>query len=125
MGKVSREQAVQYIPLAEEPIQTLYEIMYENKKPLPYRKPDGTIGHVTGKYLEWWPNPRTFFDTETGSYFYEFVPRSEWGLTYHVRRPMRNPIALFFRYYAEGRASGFPWWPVVHFSAKYMWKGFR
>lgn len=93
--------------------------MTETRLPLPvYRDPRGRIRSIPGLAAETWPYPRVV--EIDGIEFVEWpLPAdTDWGLTFHGPWQPRTWIGYFVSQYVEGMASGFPWWPVVVFSAR-------
>lgn len=89
--------------------------------PMPvYRRPRGGFRPIVGHAAETWPYPRVL-DVD-GSVFVEMPWGDDWGITFHTRTRPLTPLGEFISQYAEGTASGFPWWPVVVFSARVAWR---
>lgn len=94
--------------------------------PLPaYLDSRGRVRTITGRAAETWPYLRVITHAD-GAEFVEWPLPSEsgWGLTFHVvrRRSWWNVPGRFVDHYVEGRASGFPWWPVVVYSTRWAIK---
>jgi hypothetical protein len=85
-----------------------------------YRTPRGQFKPISGKHAATYPHPRVI---EVDDVLYvEWVSGDGWGMTHHAVRWPRTPVGMFFQQYVEGRASGFPWWPVVAFSLVSAWQ---
>lgn len=100
------------IPVAHLPTE-------EHRNPLPqYRTPSGRIAKIAGAAADSWPHPREF-QSEDGALFVErpMPHESGWGITFHTSWK-KTWLGHFLAHYVEGRASGFPFWPSIHFSAR-------
>lgn len=95
-------------------------VQYVGVRGMPkYRNPDGTFSYIEGEYADNWRYPKLLRD-ESGEMYVQIPHTTQgWGITFHAVRRTKNPIKKFIKYYVEGRASGFPFWPTFHFSVKY------